>query len=366
MTRKLLAIFLLLTASWAARAETYLVDPEGTGDFPTIQAAISAATDGDIIELANGTFTGEGNFDLEFLGKAITVRSASGDPGSCVIDCFDGIRGHRGIYFHAGEGAGSVLQGVTITGGWASGPVFPWLRGGAIYCVGASPEIRDCVFRDNRSYDIEGYSIGGAIASVSGGSPAIIDCLFEGNLSSLGGAISGEFGLVEGCTFVGNRAFDEGGESRGGAVYLAFQNTILENCTLVYNEADDGAGFFCQDCAPHVENTIVAFNGPGQAVGVSGATVSVICSDLHGNEGGDWTGVIADQFGINGNISLNPLFCWSDPETTTEWTLHSDSPCAPGISVCGLIGAWGVGCGSSPIRDCNWGELKALFRSQTR
>jgi len=92
MTRRLLAVVLLLTASWTAQAETYLVLPDGSGDFPTIQAAVNAAVDGDVIELADGTFTGDGNLDLEFQGKTITVRSASGDPTSVVCGKFLDMR----------------------------------------------------------------------------------------------------------------------------------------------------------------------------------------------------------------------------------------------------------------------------------
>ena len=47
-------------------AATYVVTADGSGDFPTIQAAISAAINGDVIELTDGTFTGEGNRDIEF------------------------------------------------------------------------------------------------------------------------------------------------------------------------------------------------------------------------------------------------------------------------------------------------------------
>ena len=38
---------------------TYVVDPYGTGDFPTIQAAIDAAADGDVICLTNGHSSGK-------------------------------------------------------------------------------------------------------------------------------------------------------------------------------------------------------------------------------------------------------------------------------------------------------------------
>ena len=71
----------------AATATIYVVNPEGTGDFPTIQEALDACIDGDIIELTDGTFTGDGNRDIDYLGKAITVRSQSGDPEMCTIDC---------------------------------------------------------------------------------------------------------------------------------------------------------------------------------------------------------------------------------------------------------------------------------------
>ncbi len=57
-----LASSLLLAPS--AGGATLLVNPNGTGDYPTIQAAIDAASSGDIIELGNGTFAGEGNNDV--------------------------------------------------------------------------------------------------------------------------------------------------------------------------------------------------------------------------------------------------------------------------------------------------------------
>ena len=45
----------LIFAAVPAAATTYIVRPDGTGDFPTIQTAIDAAIDGDIIELTDGT-----------------------------------------------------------------------------------------------------------------------------------------------------------------------------------------------------------------------------------------------------------------------------------------------------------------------
>jgi hypothetical protein len=116
-----LSIFLLLTST--AYGVIYVVNPEGTGDFPTIQAAVDASSNGDIVELTNGTFTGEGNRNIDYRGKAITVRSQSGDATSCILD-LEGIPDttRRGFYFQTGEGAESVVRDLTIMNGFADDP----------------------------------------------------------------------------------------------------------------------------------------------------------------------------------------------------------------------------------------------------
>lgn len=116
-------IFSLLTVSMLilaplAGAATYLVEPDGSGDFPTIQAALNAVVAGDIILLGNGTFVGAGNRDLDFKGKAVTVGSLSGHPEDCIID----VQGvpwipQRGFDFKSSEGADSVVRDLTIQGG---------------------------------------------------------------------------------------------------------------------------------------------------------------------------------------------------------------------------------------------------------
>ena len=67
----------LLVAS-AASADTFLILPDGSGDFPAIQDAIDDAASGDAIVLGDGTFVGERNRNLDFLGKNLTLRSQSG------------------------------------------------------------------------------------------------------------------------------------------------------------------------------------------------------------------------------------------------------------------------------------------------
>ena len=66
---------------WAVAATHWV-----PAQYPTIQAAIDASADGDIVRIADGIYTGAGNRDLTFNGKAITVESENG-PDHCIIDC---------------------------------------------------------------------------------------------------------------------------------------------------------------------------------------------------------------------------------------------------------------------------------------
>ena len=139
------ALTSVLLAATSAPADTLHVPT----DYPTIQAAIDAAVNGDIVEIADGTYTGAGNKNLDFAGKAITVKSAAGDPTFCIIDCEDD---GRGFYFHSGEGPDSVVSGLTITNGRVDSDSPGDGFGGGILCEGASsPTIVDCVIRGNRA-----------------------------------------------------------------------------------------------------------------------------------------------------------------------------------------------------------------------
>lgn len=93
-----------------------------------------------------------------------------------------------------------------------------------------------------------------------------------------------------------------------------------------------------------------AIEGAGFEPDLSGGEIVLSCVDIWGNAGGDWVGAIADQFGQDGNISLDPRFCDAEDR---DFTLAAGSPCvADAIPGCGQLGAWPVGCAwptSSPV-----------------
>ncbi len=391
----LTGLVLLLSAALPATAATHLLYPDGSGDYATIQDAINGAGGGDVIELADGTYTGVGNQDMSFEGKAITVRSQSGNPAACIIDLqANAADPHRAFSFTSGEGAASVLEAITIENGYISP------GGGAVYIDHSSPTISACTFRNNTAHG------GGAMWVYNGSTPDILGCVFDGNActgQNGGGLLIGQAShpLVEDCRFTGNISTTFGGAmlcytnseptvrdcrflgneapSTGGAVYLGwsshavFENCLfaanistlgggalrcyensdpqLSGCTFHANSAEYGGAVYATDTSyPTLQNTIIAFSIQGEAMYFGGgALASLTCCDLYGNDGGDWVAEIASQYGIDGNFSSDPLFCDAD---SYDCGLQEQSPCAPENNPgCGLVGQGGVGCGSQGIED---------------
>lgn len=136
------------------------VDRLVPSEYPSIQAAIDAAEKGDTVIISPGTYTGDSNRDIDFRGKAITVRST--DPSAAnivaatVIDCQGTqVEPHRGFYFHSQETTNSILAGLTIVNGY--GPqgkepdYYPPAVGGAVLCVRSGPTIAYCHMQDNNA-----------------------------------------------------------------------------------------------------------------------------------------------------------------------------------------------------------------------
>ena len=106
----------------------------------SIQAGIDMARDGDTVLVAAGIYTGFGNRNISFRGKAVVCRSESG-PRQTIID---GEYYWRAFYVHEGEGTFTVIEGFTIRNCRAGTSA----NGGGIYVDGASPTIKYNIIYD--------------------------------------------------------------------------------------------------------------------------------------------------------------------------------------------------------------------------
>jgi parallel beta-helix repeat protein len=369
----LVSLFLVFSASTTFAVTIYVPD-----DFPTIQSAIGACEDGDTVLVRDGTYTGEGNRDIYFLGKAIVVSSENGYEMT-IIDC---ERIGRGFYFHSGEGASSVVKGFTIKNGDVPGG-----QGGGIFCYGSSPTIIQCYFLRNNSW------VGGGIACAAGAMPSIDDCLFKENCGrDYGGAIHlgdacnatisncefydnlAEWGSggaircvsaspeISGCTISNNTANNggggiecvvnsfpritscvfsnnNGGEEGGGIRIGDTASPEIAGCLVYGNFAESGGGIMSEDRVTMINCTIVgnhATNGQGGGIFIGGslATAAISNSIVWFNEPdqiesityyltieysdieGGWSG--------EGNIDTDPMFVGGNP---FDYHLQSGSPC---------------------------------------
>ncbi len=273
ITANIIAVLLFSTLCSIGSADELLVPSQ----YPTIQSAINAAGSNDTIVIAQGTYTGSGNRDINFHGKSITVRSTNpNDPNvvaATVIDCQGTeTNRHRGFKFVSGESPNSILAGLTITNGYAPLEVgYP--SGGAIYCEGSSPTINHCVITGNTSdgpefgygggidcYDNSNaiishctisnnktgvdYGEGGGIDCYES-SPTITDCIITGNKSFDGGGIEHYRGnpIIKYCIIAGNSAYAGGGANFFGYIYGS--NPIITNCVIAGNTAEHGGGLCC-------------------------------------------------------------------------------------------------------------------------
>ena len=246
MKRLVLTILLVVgLAAASADAQRTIRVP---GDQPTIQAGIDVAENGDTVLVADGVYTGQGNKNLDFGGKLITVRSENG-PDNCVIDCEDE---GRGFFFHNAETEASVLQGFTVKNGKVE-------RGGGILCDNSSPTIIECAIADNCAWSSQ-LAYGGGIYC-NNSNLRITECTIAGNTAeggdgpegfpACGGGVycSNSSPTITECTITGNGAYGgdameelmDGGYANGGGLFhTGSDRPTITNTTIMENSAVGG------------------------------------------------------------------------------------------------------------------------------
>jgi hypothetical protein len=375
------AVFLIaLSSVTCAGMGLVHVRSDGTGDCPTIQDAIETVDVGGTVVVEPGIYTGDGNHDIDFLGKGVTVRSIDpADPAvvaATVIDVEGSVDDPRyGVVFDRDGTAAGVLDGVTITN---SMPIEPASSG--VFCRDSEPVIRRCVISDMHSYSLmQGYHEMGSAVEVKGGHITLEDCTLTRNVGS-GDPDTGDWPVIasksrytcggvdilygratlERCVLSYNYAW------LGGAVFnanLEGDSTVLVDCQFLHNSGHDSGAVYHHTGTLALENCLFANNmseTDGGAIRNLGGLSAINCTladndalgsgdALYCDEGGNaevWNCILWDaddevvdadggvssinyscvQGGATGegNISSDP--CFVDP-TNEDYRLALYSPC---------------------------------------
>ena len=297
-------------------------------DQPTIQAGIDMAVDGDTVLVANGIYSGSGNSDIDFEGRAITVRSENG-PAACVVDCEDTA---RGFIFQSGEGPNAVLQGFTIRDGWAG----PGEYGGAIHCQGSSPTITGNIITGSRA------QVGGGIYCTAS-SPLITDNTITGNTANNRGAgiacNHSATPVITGNVITGNEASNFGGGidcydspavissntisgnsagTRGGGIHSYHSDGSISGNSITGNSAVYwGGGISCHSSSPPVLENTITDNTADYGGGIScEGSVSLIDRNT-----------ITDNEALTGG----GIHCTDDSHVAVNWNvIHQNSATTSG------------------------------------
>jgi len=368
--------------------------------------------------VADGTYKGAGNRNLDFKGKRITVKSENG-PDKCIIDC---ERQGRGFYFHSLERDSSIVDGFTIVNGTFVGGI---RGGGGIYCENSSPTIMNNTIRG--SFLDAGGDGGGIYCENS--SPTIINNTITNNRTGVGGGI---YCVGSSPTIMNNTITDNSAIRYGGGILCGTGSPLIANNTITSNSAGEGGGIYCGTGKPTIINNVITGNvaSRGGGIVVWGSSPTIINNTITGNSAinrgggvycggslaiitntivwdnqssqgneiyneestikisyslvlGGKTGIVVERGTVNwldGNIDADPLFV--DDSRNGDFHLKPDSPCIDAGTADGAllkidiegkprsmgngvdIGAYEYGDIPTPIKAKGklptlWGRLKA-------
>lgn len=273
----------------------------------TIQAAIDAARGSDVVLVAPGTYPET----IDFKGKAITVRSSAGRA----LTTIDGQKRGPVVRFVSGEARGSMLEGFTITNG-AGIVTAAGSEGAGIYCVGASPTIRDNRIAVNQITVTAGHRGAGIYAR--GGAPRILRNRISDNWCGEGGGVflDGPQGaLIRDNDFRRNSGWVAG----GGLACAGGNASILGNRFSFCGSVQAGAGIHAANATLRIRGNVLT--GCDATGGTGGAMHLTACRVESTNNAVNTNFAFLEAPGIYANgctmTSTNDTFAWNGSRGTT-------------------------------------------------
>lgn len=307
--------------------------------FPTVAAAITAASSGDRILLAPGTYNETG---LAVTGKAIEIRSTDG----AAVTTIDGGGSGPVLEILDVGTPGVTVRGLRITGGSSS-------SGGGIL--------------------VEASSFGGTRTSA-----VIEDCVFDGNAapSASGGGLSIQANtevVVRNSVFLNNSAPSGcgGGIAVNGAVFGLdpIPSVLIEGCQFIDNTASSGSGAglsASDDCVVAMRNCLFEGNatpsGGGSALsadafGRPGVLMSVFGCTMAGNEQS------AIDIGNDVNVRFRDTVVWGNANATQIEASVFTGTTTIDLDFCNIQGPVPASSGSLTVTQSNLLSVDPQFRS---
>jgi len=300
---------LVLIIVAAATAAASIIDVPA--DYPTIQLALDATSDGDTVLVQPGLYLE----NVDFHGRNAIVGSlflTTEDTSYITSTVIDGGSSGSVITFQSGEDSTCALTGFTIQHGASlfgggilcrnSSPTIDHNivteniaeSGGGIFCdPHSSPLLSNLTVSQNRAQGDSPLGNGGGICS-EGSQPTITHCTISGNWANrTGGGIgcSWSSAVIENCTITENTA-----RIFGGGICLIDSDPVIGVCNVSGNlSGDDGGGIFCMRSDPTIDSCAISDNtaiewGGGICGGWDSRPLVRNCT-ISGNTGGDGGGL---------------------------------------------------------------------------
>ena len=214
----------MVVAAVAAPAIAQAVTIHVPADQATIQAGVSAASDGDTVAIAPGTYSGAGNRDVDFGGASVALIGAS---GSATTIMYCGEAG-RALVIQSGENV--VVRGLTLIGAHSVE------HGGGIYCLGSSLTLDDV-----RVLGCSSEKNGGGVYCKDGTISVTAATIEDNSAGGNGGGIS-VYGDVSHVTLTDVDFVDNNATFGGGVSLTPGTSGVMENVTWNGNSVTDGGG----------------------------------------------------------------------------------------------------------------------------
>ncbi len=237
--------FFVISATRATFAANWYVDAAASGSgngttpataFKTIQQGINAASNGDTVVVAEGTYVE----NIKFNGKNVVLTSANPlDPNVVANTIIDGNQAGSVVTFAGSENETCVLRGFTIRNGKAE-------NGGGILGR-ASGDVSSKALIENNLITGNSADDGGGICNCWG---TVRNNTITRNSAYSGGGLYGCWWVLEGNVISENSATNGGGV--GGSTLKILNNVITGN------SAESGGGVWC--CSWIISNNVISGN----------------------------------------------------------------------------------------------------------